>query len=89
MLGDDFNKWSVTLVANDILISLGMHVSSLQYLENGLSQFIELSDSGNKESNRSLMGFDKQTLFVNNKQLPTFDDSDVKQIRRKKATSKR
>lgn len=77
MLKEDFNKWPVISVANNIFISLRMYVFSLGYLENGSSWFVELPDGGTKESNILLMGLNKQTFFADDKQLPALDNSNV------------
>lgn len=89
MLGEDFDKWPVTSVANDILISLGIHVFSIEYLKDGSSWFVKLPDGGTVESKKLLVVLVKQPLLKDNKQLPTVDDSDVEQIRKKEATSEK
>lgn len=89
MLKEDFDKCPVTLIADDVLDRLEMHVTSLGYLEDGLFQFVKLPDGGTKEENRQLIGLNKQPLFLDNKQELGLDDLDVEQIRKKKTKAER
>lgn len=89
MLREDFDKWLITLIANDILDGLWMHVISLGYLENRPPWFVEFLNVGTEEENKQLMGLDKQVFLSNNKQEPALDDSDVERIRKKKAKAKK
>lgn len=66
-----------------------MQIISLGYLEDGPLWFVKLSDSGIEEENKQLMGLDKQIFLSNNEQKPTFDNSNVEQIRKKKTKAER
>ncbi len=58
MLGEDFDKWPVIPIADDVLDGLEIHLTSLGYLEDGPPRFVELLDGGTEEENRQLMELD-------------------------------
>lgn len=59
MLRKDFNKWPIIPIADNVLDELGMHITSLGYLENGLFWFVGLLDDITDEENKQLMGLFK------------------------------
>lgn len=62
-----------------------MHLTSHKYLKDGLFWFVELPDRDTKEENRKLIRLNKQVLFSDNEQKPALNDSDIEQIKKKKA----
>lgn len=52
MFEENFDKWPVILIADDCLDGLGMHVTSLGYLEDWPPWFDELPDDATEEENK-------------------------------------
>lgn len=48
--------WPAHPIPDATLLTLGMHVTNLGYLEDGPPRFTELPDGGTEESNRTLVG---------------------------------
>lgn len=85
MLREDFDKWPIILIADDILDELEMHVTSFGYLEDESIFFVKLSDGSIEKKNRQLMRLDKLIYLLENKQELALDKSNIKQIRKKEA----
>lgn len=74
ILEKEFKTWSADPLSNAILITIGMHVANLGYLEDGSPYFIELPDSNMKKSNRMLVGLDTAAI------IPETDDQDLSDL---------
>lgn len=59
MFKENFNKWAITLIADNILDMVGMHVTSLKYWKNRPFIFIKLLNSGTEEENKQLIELNK------------------------------
>lgn len=78
---------SVDSFLNTTLITVGIHVINLIYLENGPLCLTKLPDGGTEESNKMLVGLDIAVIIPNtNKQEPplSINLEPERQIRRKK-----
>lgn len=62
------------------LITIGIYITNLGYLEDGSPYFIELLDSDTKESNRMLIGLDIATVILetDDQDLPDLINLEVK-----------
>lgn len=86
MLGEEFEMRSADSIADETLIQLGLHVSTLGYLEDGPPRFIELPDGGTKESNRRLIGLNTTVPIPDNDKqlnLPDLNDSEAERAKKK------
>lgn len=68
MFRKDFEKCLPSPVADDALLRLQMHVTSLGYQKKGLPWFIELLDGSSKTTYRRLMGLDNPFPIPDDKQ---------------------
>lgn len=86
MRGEKFKIWPTNLLPNTTLITIGIHVTNLGYLENISLYFKKLSNSNLEESNKILIKLDIATIIIetNNQDLPDLIDLKPKQTNKKK-----
>ncbi len=63
MLGEEFETWPADLLPDTTLVTVGMHVTNLGYLEDRPPYFTELPEGGTEESNRMLIGLDTAAVI--------------------------
>lgn len=59
MLEEDFHKWQVTSIADDILDGPEMYITSLGYLDYEPSLFVKRPDGSIWKENKQLIGLNK------------------------------
>ena len=91
MLKEEFEIWSADPLSDATLITVGMHVINLGYLENRPPHFRELSDSGMEESNRMLIELKTAAIIpeTDDQDLPDLIDSKAEQANKKKEKAER
>ncbi len=91
MLGEEFKTWPADPLPDATLITVGMHVTNLSYLEDGPPCFTQLPDGGMEESNRILVGVDTAAVIpeTNNQDLPDLIDSEAEWVNKKKEKAER
>lgn len=91
MLGEEFDTWLVDPFPDATLITVGMHVTSLGYLENGSPHFTELPDDSTEESNRMLVGLDIAAIILDTdeQEPPPLMDSEAERANKKKEKAER
>ncbi len=91
MLGEEFEMWPADPLPDTTLITVGMHITNLGYLEDGPPRFTELPDGGTEESNRMLVGLDIAAVIpkTDDQDLPDLIDSEAKRANKKKEKAER
>ncbi len=79
MFREEFETWPANPHSDAPLITFGIHVINLGYLEDGPPCFTELPDSGTEESNRMLVGLDTAAVIpeTDDQNLPDLIDSEA------------
>ena len=79
MLGEEFKTWPADLLSNATLVILNMHVTNLDYLEDGPLCFMELLDGNTEKSNKMLVGLNTAAVIPksNNQDPPNLIDLEV------------
>ncbi len=91
MLGEEFETWPADPFPDATLITVGMHITHLSYLEDRPPRFTELPDSGTEESNRMLVGLDTAGVIseTDDQDLPDLIDSEAERANKKKEKAER
>ena len=63
MLKEEFKMWPVDLLPDAILITVGIYIINLGYLEDKFPCFIEFSDGNIDKLNRMLVGLDTTAII--------------------------
>ncbi len=91
MLGEEFETWPADPLPDTTLITVGMHITNLGYLEDGPPCFTELPDGGTEELNRMLVGLDTAAIIpeTDDQDLSDLIVSEVEQVNKKKEKAER
>ncbi len=91
MLGEEFKTWPADPLPDTILITVGIHVTNLGYLEDRPPHFTELLDGSTKESNKMLVRLDIAAIIpeTDNQDLLDLIDLEAEWVNKKKEKAER
>ncbi len=91
MLGKEFETWPADPLSDPTLITVGMCVTNLGYLEDGSRRFTKLPNSGTEESNKMLVELDTAAVIpeADNQDLPDLIDLEAERANKKKEKAER
>lgn len=64
MLGEEYKTWPINPLLDGILVTIGIHVIKLGYLEDGSPHFTKLLEGGTEDSNRMLLRLDSAAIIL-------------------------
>ncbi len=86
MLGEEFETWSTDPLLDTTLVTVGKHITILDYLEDRPSCFTKFPEGGTEESNKMLVELDTAGIIskTNDRDLPDLIDLEAERASKRK-----